>query len=65
MLKQDLTESTKAYLGHLLENNLEITVLANGVFVNSNRYMLNKSNLSEREREREREKTNRLITRLL
>ena len=26
-------------VGHLLENNLEITVLANGVFLNSNRYM--------------------------
>ena len=30
--------------------------MANGVFVNSNRYMLNISNKREREREREREK---------
>ena len=44
-------------------------MLANGVFVNSNRYMLNKSNKGEREREREERKRerdrNRLITQLL
>ena len=33
--------------------------MANGVFVNSNRYMLNRSDKREREREREREKGER------